>query len=156
MRRECVAQGMRVQVPIDVRHLPVLLYYSPHRPLPHTTHFSVISRHHGRPAGGGPGAAKRFRNPFISAAEGTEGGPFGNFGVGTSRAGFSLIIRSRTQYLKNERSAASFRAIELFSSPCSCRCPTNSRMIRCVIFGSAGGCSPGGERYAMNCSRSCP
>src|SRR5260221_6843709 len=33
MRRECVAQGMRVQVPIDVRQLDVLLYDSPHRTL---------------------------------------------------------------------------------------------------------------------------
>ena len=40
---------------------------------------------------------------------------FGNFGVGTSRAGLSLIMPSRTQYLKNERNAASFRAMDDFS-----------------------------------------
>jgi len=52
--------------------------------------------------------------------ESTDGMRFGSFGVGTSRAGFSFRCPSRTQYLKNERSAASFRAIELFFSPCSC------------------------------------
>src|SRR5258707_447166 len=68
-----------------------------------------------------PLPASWFKNPFISSAESTAGTRFGNFGVATSRAGFSFSRPSRTQYLKNDRSAANFRAIELFSSPVSCR-----------------------------------
>ncbi len=87
------------------------------------------------------------RNPLISSAESTIGIRFGSFGVGTSRAGFSFKIPSRTQYLKNDRSAASFLAIELFSSPCSCRWPTNSRIIWWFIFATPGAVRPGGDRY---------
>ena len=65
----------------------------------------------------------------------------GNFGVGTSLAGFSCKRPSRTQYLKKERSAASLRAMELFCRPWSCKCPTNSRMVLCVTALRAGGSS---------------
>src|SRR5438309_9295082 len=89
-----------------------------------------------------------LRNPFISSAESTEGMRFGNLGVGTRRAGLSFRWPSRTQYLKNERRAASFLAIELFLRPRSWRCATNSRIIECVTPVSPGGRAPGGERYA--------
>src|SRR5207253_4511603 len=65
--------------------------------------------------------ASWLRKPFISSAESTEGMRFGSLGVGTRRAGLSLNFPSRTQYLKKERSAASLRAMELFSSPWSCK-----------------------------------
>ena len=81
---------------------------------------------------------------------------FGNLGVGTSRAGFSFNMPSRTQYLKNERNAASFRAMELFSSPASCRWPMYSRMTWWLILVKAGVVVPGGVRKVWNCSRSLP
>ena len=79
-----------------------------------------------------------------------------NFGVGTNLAGFSFSRPSRTQYLKKDRNAASCLAIELFSNPFSWSCPTNSRIILCVIFASFGGSVSGGDRNFTNCSRSLP
>src|SRR5207245_11331187 len=73
--------------------------------------------------------ASWLRKPFISSEESTEGMRFGSLGVGTRRAGLSFNFPSRTQYLKKERSAASLRAMELFSSPWSCKCETNSRIM---------------------------
>ena len=90
------------------------------------------------------------RKLLISSAVCTRGTSLGSFGVLTSAAGFVRVYFSRTQNLKNVRSAESFLATVTFCRFRSYSQLTNSRITRWSTSASGSVAAPGGVKNCSN------